>query len=627
MKVWWGVSVFALASFASAQVSTPLVVKQVAAPPSDIETGVVVLPDPAERGVASRSALLEVDLIEDPATGRWSWSAGVSVGARGAQVAFLPSIGASWSARIVSPGGRAADADGADVAEGAGGVWHDRERLAWSGSERLFDALAIDGAEQGDWRIEIESDRGVNGFVLVATDGEVELYTHRDSYSALAGEPVRLFASFSDGSRPRGLHASVRAPSGASFAVRGDPASGLLSFTPDEPGAYAVRVEAEGVDAAGDRFVLTTQHLVDVAEPADPLGGVRVDTGDERVVFEFQAQSGDRRVILASEVWGERDGAMVPVCWLARVCGSARSLAMDTRWLSMAGVDPATVELRRTRVHDVNSMNLLELVERMPAPAAGVALPPAPDAPTRDMLVSASPEAVLTPLDPGRGVLLPPGHRLLLVHGYCAPGNPFPTAHFSGSYAAFNDPGANRSHDEFALEILAQTAQMKSFGVAAHSQGSLASLHLYNFYFSGMDWARGARLIQTVGAPYQGTPLAGLGAVLGDVFGVGCGVNPNLTYLGAAAWLSTIPTSSRQNVWYWRTTFEVRPFVVNYCSLITRALLNAPEDGVVEAAAGVLPGATNMGLKEGWCHTNDMRDPQQTRDAQRNAQINQTARR
>jgi len=216
----------------------------------------------------------------------------------------------------------------------------------------------------------------------------------------------------------------------------------------------------------------------------------------------------------------------------------------------------------------------------------------------------------------------------MLVHGYCTDANPFPTGHFSGDLAVFEDYGQSRSHDGFALEMLSQSAPMKSFGVVGHSQGGMGALHLLTFYWSGLDWARnGDRLIQSVGAPYQGTALAGNAAVLGDLFGFGCGVNDSMTYAGSAAWLSTIPSWARSEVWYWTSSFEERPFLYDYCNIITDLLLSDPDDGVIERSAGQLPGAHNMGHTEGWCHTTGMRDPAQCTDSARNADMNARAKR
>jgi hypothetical protein len=152
-------------------------------------------------------------------------------------------------------------------------------------------------------------------------------------------------------------------------------------------------------------------------------------------------------------------------------------------------------------------------------------------------------------------------------------------------------------------------------------------LHLSTFYWSGLDWSQGERLIQSVGTPYQGTPLAGDAAVLGSIFGSGCGSNADLAPAGAAAWLSLIPTANRAQVWYWSTSFTDRPFQIDFCNFISGLLLTDPEDGVVERSRAQLPGANNMGHTEGWCHTAGMRDPAQTTDSNRNAQMNERARR
>ena len=604
---------------------TPLAVKQVAAPPSDITTGVVVLPDAADLGVTSRSALLAVDPVRGD-NGVWSWSVDLPVGIGGGRVVLMPAQADAWSARLVSPSGIELDARqprSMPGAMGALGVTHASRAIDWGGSDRLFDCFTLDGTLKGTWRIEIESNRPVGGFVLVGASSERALYTNQTSLRTLKDQPITLASSFTDATPITALSALVRTPSNKHFGVVADPGASEITFTPDETGPYALRVIAQGTDAAGNPFVLTTQHLIDVARPAPALGRPTINADDDRIGFTFAPQGDDRRVILASEVWGRREGKMVPVCWLARICASARTLTLDTRWIALGGVDPRTLELRRTRIHDIDSMVPLEIIERTPVPVAGITLPVAPETITADMLVSIATDRVPTPIDTdlARGAL-PGGHRLLLVHGYCSDGNPFPTNQFSGDLAAFDDPFTSRSNDAFALQILAQTAPMKSFGVVAHSQGAMAALHLSTFYLSPMDWARGERLIQSVGAPYQGTALAGNAAVLGDIFGFGCGENADMTYAGSASWLSTIPTASRQRVWYWTTSFEDRPFVYDYCNFITDLLLGDPNDGVVEQTGGQLPGAHNMGHTEDWCHTDGMRDPPQCTDASRNTQIN-----
>ena len=46
---------------------------------------------------------------------------------------------------------------------------------------------------------------------------------------------------------------------------------------------------------------------------------------------------------------------------------------------------------------------------------------------------------------------------------------------------------------------------------------------------------------------------------------------------------------------------------------------------MMAVTSSIVPGATNMGHTEGWCHTTDMEDPPQCTDATRNAQMNAQA--
>ena len=169
-------------------------------------------------------------------------------------------------------------------------------------------------------------------------------------------------------------------------------------------------------------------------------------------------------------------------------------------------------------------------------------------------------------------------------------------------------------------------AALPSFGIVAHSQGGAASLHLYTYYWSGLDYATGGtRLIQSVGTPYQGTALAGNLALLGQIFGAGCGSNSNMTYSGAATWLSDIPSWARAKVFYHTTSFTDVWYRYDYCQLATDPFLSDPDDGVVERTYAQLTGANNLGHKTGWCHTSGMRDPSQTTDSSRNTNMNANA--
>lgn len=132
-------------------------------------------------------------------------------------------------------------------------------------------------------------------------------------------------------------------------------------------------------------------------------------------------------------------------------------------------------------------------------------------------------------------------------------------------------------------------------------------------------------MIQSVGSPYQGSPLAGSLAIIGDIFGIGCGVNYDLTTSGAYNWLYYIPSWARNQVHYHTTSFEDLWWRYDYCHLASDVMLNDPDDGAVEKSRAQLPGGNNRGHKTGWCHSQGMRDSAQYHDSSRNHDMNANA--
>jgi hypothetical protein len=616
-------SLLVVAAWTAVCAAGPVGVKQVAAPPADMLSGVVVPPELEELGVLSRTALMPVRRH-----GGVPNAAGMILfhahDARPVSVVMLSRQG--WHAELSDERAGllfSAESDRPAVQAGPE-VSRSDARLPANLGDADATRLDLGARISGPMTLSITGDMA-QGFVLIDPGADVTLYTHPTTLSRVVGQPYGL-QPWLDNARIIRATADIRDPGGVMSTIEAD-ADGVLGFTPEMLGVHAVRVEVTGETDAGLPITLTTQHVVHAAMPASLDGPVQTIEAEGLLTITLAGAS--QRTITAAEVWGLKDGVPTPVCWLARVCDGERTLALDLRWVALAGVDPSTLELRRVRSHDTESYSMVGDLERATLPPLRGPLPVAPIAPTPDMLtgrpgVMTVESSLLDGASP-RSVL--PGHRLFLIHGYCSGGNPFPLADFPGAAAVFADPNQNRTHDAFAQTILAQGAPMKSYGVVAHSQGGMAALHLSTFYWSGLDWSQGERLIQSVGTPYQGTPLAGDAAVLGSIFGSGCGSNADLDPAGAAAWLSLIPSASRANVWYWSTSFTDRPFQIDFCNFVSGLLLSDPEDGVVERSRAQLPGANNMGHTQGWCHTAGMRDPAQTTDAARNAQMNERARR
>lgn len=606
-----------------AQPLVPVQTKQVTAPPSDIVSGMVKLPDPSSVPVVSRSALIPVSpqFID----GRWSWSMPINTQSRDARIALLPAQPNAWTTHLTSP-------DNATFSARHGVQSDPRVSigtapLAWVAEDRDFTHLTIKASNNDQWSLNIASDHNAQGFVLIESGPELSLSTYIKQHSTLQDQPITLVSSFSNQVQQATYTAEIRAPSGITTTETSPNGSSEVTFVPTEVGPHSIRLIAQAISDNGTPIFLTTQHIVFAAPVAPLLNAPTTKVENNQVIIEFTPANTPRRTILAAEVWGELNNEPTPVAWISSIVGSTRSLTLDPRWISLAGIDPETLELRAVRLHDLESFVPIEIIDQVAIPIEGLKLPDAPAEISNDMLVGMRQTSVQAslPAQQQRGVEL--GHRLMLVHGYCTDATPFTVSHFSGDLAQFQDYNQSRSHDEFALQMLAQSASMKSFGVVGHSQGGMGALHLYTYYWSGLDWARnGNRLIQSVGAPYQGTALAGNAAVLGDIFGFGCGENENMSYSGSANWLSLIPTASRQQVYYYTTSFE-DGFGFDFCNFITDLLLSDPDDGVIERDAGQLTGANNMGHLEGWCHTADMRDPGQCTDPNRNAIMNQEAKR
>ncbi len=403
------------------------------------------------------------------------------------------------------------------------------------------------------------------------------------------------------------------------------------SFVPQSLGRFAVQVVAEG-----EGYLRTSQHVVSVVAEDISLGqsasaGLREQAGSFRIEIAATDHGRTEHCRVTAQIWGrDARGQAVPVCWIGGMTfpqfdsdgNAVLPLDVNTGWFSRAAaVGP--FELRRVEVRCPRTMALLcgsdviplslDLPEDQLAPRADMGIEMR-TAPRSDDL--AFPVDISVPA----ASRLAGGHNLLLIHGYCAGGNPWPLSEFTGALEVFSDPESNRSHDEFALlmKVLADTT--KSSGVVAHSQGGTAALHLYTYYFSALDWAEGPRLIQSVGTPYQGTPLAGNLGALGGIFGTGCGANTDLSVEGSAVWLSGIPMDARSRVHYW-TTSSAGP----WCNFFSGLFLANPEDGVIEVSRGQLPGGNSMGNTVGQCHTTGMSEPAQYLDSLRNSEMNANA--
>jgi len=646
----WHLAVWSILFLSLAAVAQAPVAKQLAGPPSEFGT---MQPKPLDaNGVRSKSALLPVR-FEVAKNGALTWKAPFSVENPESFQMVVFSGDAEWQIRLRAPGMKRSENIESLYAE-ARDDWYGIEDNLLPCKFYHFDSHKV-----GAWQIEVTSqspqelqgDGHSDGFVLIGSDNPYRLYSHTTTRATLVGHPVGL-ATFPfdtrnaapettptiDGEQILFAKMTVTTPSGSQFSlamvddglnndgIANDGIYGKL-FTPEEPGPHLVQVVAKSMAADGQTFLRTSEHTIPVLFPELELAPqeafAKVEANGRlnvSIPVETFEDSPEKYRVYA-EVWGkDLHGQPAPVAWIGgmvNIDGQALDLGLDPAWIGNSGAT-GPYELRNIRIEDPEYF--VPMVEETRWALEVDRLPESAFLETKTI----SQEMRMGP-KPVRPSQKAGGPRLLLVHGYCS-GNVWGGVAGQFSQASvFQDFNQNRSHDAFAMQILSYGSAWDSYGIVAHSQGGAAALHLYTYYWSGLDYASGGRLIQSVGTPYQGTALAGNLAAIGAVFGAGCGTNNNLTYSGASSWLSGIPGWARSAVNYYTTAFVDRWWAYDYCHLATDLFLDDPDDGTTERSKGQLSGGVNRGHKSGWCHTSGMRDPAQTTDSSRNSTMNSNA--
>jgi len=596
------------------------------------------LPSVETVGIRSKSAMIPVRFQN----GKWTADVPVET-AEDMRLTLLAPDSQAWQIKLFRDGNETNLRDSSLFIERTEG------EVGLDGVKYPAEVFAFNYTKGGVWRIEINAlntgkrDGEIAGYLVVTNKSPYQIYTFLDTHQTTVGKSIgintRVFNTQNDKSLPDAIggsivtaDAEIALPNGTRqiFALRdnGDGTFGM-KFIPRLAGQYLAQITVRGTTPNGETFTRTSENLIQVVAENAKIGGTvysnLLDDTRLQINLPVSGLNNGRKVIAYGEIWGENaSGEKSPVAWISgmTIAEGAKSrttlpLIVDGHWFAMTDAK-RNFELRNVRLQDADYFVTLAENERM-----NLSIPILPE--SSKSAISTITDEMRMGKRPNLPINNAVGGKLMLVHGYCSGGNPFPTSQFANNIV-FSDPNKNRTHDQFANLIRNFGASYPSFGIVAHSQGGAASLHLYTYYWSGLDSATGgSRLIQSVGTPYQGTALAGNLAALGSVFGAGCGTNNNLTYSGAASWLSGIPSWARAKVHYSTTSFTDVWYRYDYCNVATDLFLSDPDDGVVERAYAQLSGANNRGHKTGWCHTSGMRDPAQTSDSSRNADMNANA--
>ncbi len=625
---------------AHAQVDTTAsFAKQLAGPASEIPA--MRAPSPVDATIHSRSALLPVQFGDQAATRHWQGTVPVENGKLRFLV-FAPAQ-ADWQVEMSNGSGRgvAAAALATRVFDTDFGIGEARVPAVRYDYDNL----------QGDrWTLSLRGNTAGDGFILIEGDPATELASYPTHARQLVGERLGVTAllttSLDDnvrvGSKAGRIDQAllrVTAPDGSRTTYpmfddgrHDDGVAGDGLFAGDFPalvaGSHTAQVEVRGTNHRGHAFVRTAEHLLPVVEASLDIDAARatataVADGTQRLSIRVPvtARTAGQHYRAIGEIWGtDARGKAVAIAWLGGMVtpqDGQLPLGFDERWIALAGAK-GPYELRNLRIEDPDHFVTVASVERLALELPVLRTLADPSSIVIDERMTMGPRPAAGNMTQGVG------SRLLLVHGYCS-GGVWPAGQFSTA-STFLDANKNRSHDQFAQLIRTFGSTWNSFGTVAHSQGGAASLHLYAYYWSGLDNAVGNRLIQSVGTPYKGTNLSGILATLGNWFGIACGSNSNLTYSGASSWLAGIPNSARAKVNYYTTSFKLTNWYTNdYCQFATDLVLSDPEDGTTEQVNGQLAGGVNRGHVTGQCHTSGMRDPAQYLNASRNATMNSNA--
>ncbi|TDR18356.1 choice-of-anchor X domain-containing protein [Marinicella litoralis] len=620
------------------------IAKQLAGPAEEIE--LMQKASPESSAIVSKHAMISIDLSEN-AEGQMEWKNNLLIDGDNPKVLLFSPNRENWQLSVRGVGSQKSN-------QSIGLDFITRETSLGMGSEQ-FPATQFDlqNLKSGRYEFAVSADKkeAANGYLLVSSDSPYRLKSYVSSAGQLVGDVINLNALAFDDSEftvvkndlqliqtsfmritaPDGTVKEVSMfDDGLEFDKAAFDGEFNGNFKAEQAGLYQVQVVTKGITPFGKPFFRTAEHIIpvihsDLALSSKQAIGAYTNPHKIDLSFALATAEKDLKLRVFAEVWGSNSHAkeLTSVSWLSTIVDLKDGqvhLELDDRWLLNKGVQ-APYELKNVRIEDTNHYISMLEIDRLPLALPGISEQSKASHDgglTESMLKGVKPES-LTAVDKAAG------GKLMLVHGYCSGDAWGPVQYQFSNSVKFTDFNQNRSHDAFARLIDSYGDNFPSFGVVAHSQGGAASLHLYTYYWSGLDNAGSGRLIQSVGTPYQGTPLAGNLALIGDIFGVGCGYNSNLTTSGASSWLSGIPTWARNKVNYYTTSFTDKWWRYDYCNIASDLVLSDPEDGTTEKSRGQLSGAVNRGHRTGQCHTEGMRDMAQTRDSGRNGSMSTNA--
>jgi len=442
-----------------------------------------------------------------------------------------------------------------------------------------------------------------------------------------------------------------------------------------ESGVYHFRTIFEGVDPSGRTFSRAYQQDLAVADDSVALNGRALgvlDAKGDRLTLRLPVTASLRNSATVfrpyMEVWsaGAEGKPIAYATNLAKVQQAARwgvkfvEVEVDLKWAAMAGVaGKAGFVLKNVMIENMNTLSIISesasvpvhvataeeaspamlteagaLNASTPAGSSRVAASLARLAATFDGVVTAEMREGAKPAQYHNNSASLANGKVVLIHGFCADKNPFESQASDWTNAAFysaarEGDGLSNENQVFADNVLAfiEAQGIGTFSLVGQSQGGMVSLHILNYYHTGMDDAVGERKIQSVATPFLGnSALSNFNGII-DVISGDCPGPLSLTRAGAVEWLSGIsqPNVDATNVY----TSKFKPgglFGGGYCNALMNLILTGDNDGVCEIVySRPDSGGSFHGTAVGQCHAEDMEWPPSFWDSARNNEMSAKA--
>ena len=280
------------------------------------------------------------------------------------------------------------------------------------------------------------------------------------------------------------------------------------SFEATEAGMYKSLVQVIGKLSDGTGFIRSLWYVFTVAHPSIELtgkvqGSLHTHKVSQRDIIDFNIDVNWDGSVLSyrafAQVWGTGENKEeVPVAWISGLVDVQKRefclfnchyihMQLDSRWLELANAKQP-LHLKSISLEELKAFITLSKSDTLEVTADDKLLKWSPSFKTETIEIDWEMREGYNPYRVKKADNVSETGQLLLLHGYCAPGNGFLLDYFD-DYLLFENYGQNLLHDEYARRVYDYINDKGAtrLSVYGHSQGGAVALHLYTYYQTGLD--------------------------------------------------------------------------------------------------------------------------------------------